>query len=82
MFQYGVVGLNHGVEVVADFPCSDLCPSYTVRMIHYDVPQERCAEAGGVKVSLTVPHGIGVVQRGVCVPTALAPLYLRGQAGR
>ncbi|WP_234411338.1 hypothetical protein [Rhodanobacter thiooxydans] len=29
------VGRYRGVPVMAEHPCSDVCPQYTVRIIHY-----------------------------------------------
>ena len=69
-----VLGVHHGARVVADFPCSDLCPDYTIRVIHYDVePGQACDAIGGVKVARLIPMGIGAAERAYCVPKVLAP---------
>jgi hypothetical protein len=66
------LGRNHGVPVVAWFPCSDVCPQYTVRIIHYRLPAEAdCAAAGGVEKKVAVPVAITVLQKTFCVPQAL-----------
>ena len=66
------LGLHHGAPVVADFPCSDICPDYTVRIIHYDVdPGPACARVGGVVESRSVPVSIAVTERSFCVPAVL-----------
>jgi hypothetical protein len=72
MHQRVVLGLNHDTRVVAIFPCSDLCPQYTVRVIYYDVPLSRCSAAGGVEQMLRVPRGIGSTLEPFCVPKVLA----------
>ena len=73
MERHVAVGLHHGVPVVADFPCSDVCPDYTVRIIHYDVtPGEACAKAGGVTQARLVPYSIAVIEKDFCVPKVLA----------
>jgi hypothetical protein len=73
MFRHVVLGVNHGQTVVADFPCSDLCPDYTTRIIHYDLePGAACAAAGGVTVTRRVPYSIAMVNKDFCVPKALA----------
>jgi len=73
MFKHVVLGLNHGQTVVADFPCSDVCPTYTSRIIHYDLaPGAPCAAAGGVTVTRRVPYSIAMVAKDFCVPKALA----------
>src|SRR3546814_12003356 len=42
------VGRYRGVSVIAEHPCSDVCPQYTVRIIHYQLPPEAsCASVGG-----------------------------------
>jgi hypothetical protein len=67
------LGRNHGVPVVAEFPCSDVCPQYTVRIIHYRLPAGAdCAAAGGVEKSVAVPVAITVFQKTFCVPKVLA----------
>lgn len=73
MGQTVELGRNHGVPVVAEFPCSDVCPQYTVRIIHYRLPPGAdCAGAGGVEKSVLVPVAITVLPKAYCVPRALA----------
>jgi hypothetical protein len=67
------LGLHHGLPVVVEFPCSDICPQYTTQIIHYDLaPGAACAAAGGVTVTRRVPFSIAVIARDFCVPKALA----------
>ncbi|HEY1751484.1 MAG TPA: hypothetical protein VGG29_09475 [Caulobacteraceae bacterium] len=67
------LGLHNGAPVVADFPCSDLCPAYTVRIIHYEAPPgPACERIGGVTRNELVPRGIGVAEEPFCVPKPLA----------
>lgn len=67
-----VLGQNHGTTVIADFPCSDLCPAYTVRIIHYDVPLSGCSAVGGVEKAILVPISIASAERTFCFPKVLA----------
>ncbi|HZZ89760.1 MAG TPA: hypothetical protein VFE13_15645 [Caulobacteraceae bacterium] len=68
-----VVGVHRGRRVVADFPCSDICPQYTIRIIHYDVaPGAPCAAAGGVTQTRRVPVSIAVMDKDFCIPGPLA----------
>jgi hypothetical protein len=68
-----ILGMHEGVAVVADFPCADLCPNNTVRVIHYEVTGEAdCAQIGGLVRTLWVPEGIGNVPRIYCLPRVLA----------
>jgi hypothetical protein len=79
MFHHELLGLNRGMRVVADYPCSDVCPQATVRIIHYDRPPgPGCEAAGGVTASRMVPISITVQRVDYCVPTVLE----RGQAIR
>jgi hypothetical protein len=73
MFHHDVLGINRGMIVVADYPCSDVCPVYTVRIIHYDHPAgPSCERAGGVSVDRRVPRGIAVHDERFCVPRVVA----------
>jgi hypothetical protein len=66
------LGLHHGVPVVVEFPCSDICPQYTTQIIHYDVaPGAACAAIGGVTQTRRVPFSIAVVEKPFCVPKPL-----------
>src|SRR4051794_34752609 len=72
MFRHELLGLNRGMRVVADYPCSDICPEATVRIIHFDRPPGRgCEAAGGVTASRMVPRSIAVVRMDFCVPAVL-----------
>ena len=74
MFHHVVIGTQRGVAVVADFPCSDVCPAQTRRIIHLDVAAEAgaCAAAGGVVRGRLMPMGIAVRQQPFCVPRVFA----------
>src|SRR5690242_12788701 len=73
MFHRVTLGLHHGAPVVADFPCGDLCPDYTQRIIHYDAaPGPACARIRGAVVIRAVPAGIAMSQQKFCVPAVLA----------
>lgn len=72
MGQTVELGRHHGVSVVAEFPCSDVCPQYTVRIIHYRLGEGAdCASVGGVEESVGVPVAIAVLPRTFCVPKVL-----------
>jgi hypothetical protein len=66
------VGRYRGMPVVAEHPCADVCPQYTVRIIHYRLPPDvSCASVGGVEKEVLVPFAIAVRSETVCVPDAL-----------
>lgn len=65
-------GRYRGVPVVAEFPCADVCPQYTVRIIHYRLPPDAsCASVGGVEKEVLVPVAIAVMPKTFCIPEPL-----------
>ena len=68
-----VIGTLRGVPVEADLFCSDVCPDYTVRVVHLaPAPGQTCEAAGGVETAVRVPYGIGSMERDFCLPKVLA----------
>jgi hypothetical protein len=66
------VGRYRNVPVVAEHPCSDVCPQYTVRIIHFRLPADAsCASIGGVEKQVLVPIAIAVRSKTFCVPEPL-----------
>lgn len=66
------LGRYRDVPVVAEHPCSDVCPQYTVRIIHYRLPANvSCASVGGVEKEVLVPIAITVRSRTFCIPKPL-----------
>lgn len=71
VFRDFVVGYHRGVPVRVSFPCSDVCPQYTVRVIRYNVSLSDCESVGGVVKSIYVPFGIGVRSEEFCFPQVI-----------
>lgn len=69
-----VLGYHNGNTVVADHPCSDSCPMYTVRVVHYDLPLDKCKENGGLIAEITIPVSITRGSKAYCVPPAIKSL--------
>jgi hypothetical protein len=70
--DHQVLGKMNDVDVVVDFMCSDVCPDYTVRVIHFDVdPGPKCDEIGGVEQSVVVPVAIAAMPKLFCFPRVL-----------
>lgn len=68
-----VLGLLDGTPIVADFICSDLCPNYTVRVIHFDLNKDqRCSSVGGVEKVIRIPVSIATMDKVFCFPRVLA----------
>lgn len=66
------LGRYHGVPVVAEFPCGDVCPQYTQRIIHFDLPEGAdCARIGGVEQDVLVPMAIAMRTKRFCFPKVL-----------
>jgi len=71
--KYWRLGKHNGVMVVAEHPCSDLCPWNTLRIIRYSTPPGRlCDEIGGLSLELPVPGVISVEIGIFCIPKMLA----------
>lgn len=67
------LGSLDGAPVVVEYVCSDVCPNYTVRIIHFSLPQNvSCASVDGVMKSMDVPVGIGSEPQEFCFPKVLA----------
>ena len=79
--DHQVLGKLNDVDVVVDFICSDVCPDYTVRIIHFDVePGPQCDEIRGVEQSVIVPVAIAAMPKLFCFPKVLTDnwdAYLR-----
>lgn len=68
-----VVGVHNGIKVIEEFQCSDRCPEYTTRIVHYDVPAgASCEKINGVTKSILVPMGISILPREYCFPKVIA----------
>jgi len=66
------LGRYRGVPVVAEFPCGDVCPQYTQRIIHFELPADvSCASVGGVEDDVLVPVAITVRSQRFCFPKVL-----------
>src|SRR5262249_33956082 len=67
-----LLGLLNGTPVVVDFICSDVCPDYTVRVIHFELGKDQdCAAAGGIEKTIRVPVSIAKMDRVFCFPKVL-----------
>ena len=72
MNQNIIIGMHNDLEVHAWFPCSDLCPEYTTRIIYYDTPKEECLNKGGIIKTYLVPVAISVQEQEFCIPQILS----------
>ena len=72
MFKRVALGRHRGLPVVAIHPCGDVCPVYTRRIVHYDVPVADCARRGGIVREELMPRGPAVARQPFCVPAILA----------
>lgn len=77
MYKHVELGIHHGAPVVADFPCADVCPDQTTRIIHYKLDDgQSCHAVGGVDRTISVPTGLGKSEQKFCVPRVLAARHL------
>lgn len=73
-FKELVLGKHNDVDVLVSFPCSDLCPENTTRIIRYDIDSKLtnvCEIAGGEVKSILVPIAITVLPEAFCFPKVL-----------
>jgi len=67
-----VFGVLNGTPVIVEFVCSDVCPDYTVRIIHLSyMSSAACTAAGGVERSILVPVSIASMKKTFCFPRIL-----------
>jgi hypothetical protein len=68
------IGMLRGVPVVVSYPCSDVCPDYTKRIVRYNVAAgPACDRIGGISKDIVVPKGIGAGLRRYCIPAITEP---------
>jgi hypothetical protein len=69
MNQSVALGELNGVRVIAEYPCGDICPDYTNRVIRYEVRAgPDCDRIGGISQQLILMSGaVGTF----CVPKVL-----------
>lgn len=66
-----IIGKHKDIAVRANFPCSDVCPDSTIRIIHYDIDPKlanMCNMVGGEVKSILVPIAITVRPQEFCFP--------------
>lgn len=67
-----MLGTHKGVPVIVDVRCGDVCPQYTVRIIHYIIsPGPECTKLGGDTANIMVPVSITSRPQPFCVPHVL-----------
>lgn len=71
MFKDMIIGTHNGTSVRVTFPCADLCPDYTTRVMRYDVDVSQCASVGGAVKALYVPIAAGLANQTFCFPKIL-----------
>lgn len=71
VFDNFILGYHQGVPVRAWFPCSDICPDYTVMVLHYNISIEECESINGSVTTLYIPVGIAASMKDFCVPKVL-----------
>lgn len=68
-----ILGSHGGTTVLVEYICSDLCPDYTVRVIHYELSKDqKCSDVGGVEKEVRIPVAIAAMNRIFCFPKVLA----------
>ncbi|MDO8657014.1 MAG: hypothetical protein Q7K45_07295 [Nanoarchaeota archaeon] len=70
------LGIHQGNILKARYPCSDVCPDYTTKIVFYDLNIKECIQRDGSIVTRTVPVGIGSSQGRFCVPKVLTDTFI------
>ena len=68
MFKNIIIGKHNGIPVRVTFPCSDICPGNTMRVIRYDVDIPECENIGGLVKTIFIPRGIALMPEEFCFP--------------
>ncbi len=68
MFKDLEIGSYNGHKIRVSYPCGDICPADTVRIIRYDILGSECAGAGGELRRILVPIGRAVTSKEFCFP--------------
>jgi hypothetical protein len=72
------LGYYHGGKVVVDYPCSDVCPDYTKRIISIQLGENQtCDSVNGSTISIGIPEGIALKNEDFCVPKILSNLPVK-----
>lgn len=66
-----ILGAINKIPVLVEYPCSDVCPEYTARIIRYDIPISGCEAIGGIILETAVPWGITQIMQEYCSPFGL-----------
>ena len=67
-----IIGTHDGKKVKVIYPCGDICPDYTKRVIHYMVEIENCTNNNGVIKKVKVTRGRASNYESFCVPKIIA----------
>jgi len=68
MFKDIILGNYNTFPIRVTFPCSDVCPDATIRIIRYDVNLSECNNVGGEIKTILVPVAIAVMGEDFCFP--------------
>lgn len=66
-----LAGQFNGAAVIVDFPCSDICPGNTYKIVRFDVEWYQCSDIGGKVEELMSPMGIAIGLKKYCVPEVI-----------
>ena len=67
-----VLGSRGGAIVLAEYICSDICPEYTVRVVHYELSKDQnCSEVSGIEKEIRIPVAIAAMNKTYCFPKIL-----------
>jgi len=66
------LGMHNKNKVQVIYPCGDICPDYTTRIIHYKIAINNCKSIGGIIKKKRVVRGRASNIESFCVPAIIA----------
>ena len=67
-----ILGIHNGQKVKVIYPCGDICPTYTKRIISYSLDIENCTSDIGVKKDILIFRGRAAGNKSFCLPKIIS----------
>ena len=67
-----ILGTHNKNILQVIYPCGDICPDYTKRIIHYKIEMKNCKNIGGIIKKKRIVRGRASNIESFCVPVVIA----------
>ena len=67
-----ILGIHNQHIVKVTYPCGDVCPEYTKRIIYYEIENKSCPSNIGTEKEVTVFRGRSSRIETYCIPNIIA----------